>query len=64
MNSIQICKSGPNLQWIEFEIFEMWPRIFLVIEVEGTKEKLGKFSCGQRSKKSGTSFVNQKSPEK
>ena len=41
MNFTQNSKFGPNLQWPNFENFELWIWMFLEILVEGTKEKLG-----------------------
>ena len=53
MNFIKFGKDGPNLQQVQFEIFELETSGSSWILVDGSKDKLGKMVWRQNSKQKG-----------
>ena len=58
MNFIKFGKSGPNLQQVQFEKFELKTSGSSWILVEVSKDQEGKLVWGKNQNRNGSSFVN------
>ena len=64
MNFTKFAKSGPNLQQVQFEIFELKTSGSSWFQVEGSKDQEGKKVWGKNQDRKWSSFVNLQVLEK